>query len=516
MKQLIRYTILCVLVLWLAGCSVSVPQDAQPVSESVSILPDNDGATLPPNIAPLNFRVLEQGDECVVTLEAAGQTMVLGGPEVDIDVEQWHQLLEAARGDTLRTTIYIKMEGQWYRYPTLLNPIAREQADPYISYRIIHPGYVEYEDITIRQRNITNWEERILYDNADFGKEDATTGQCVNCHNYQNYNAAGRMQLHLREMMGGTLITDGKQVTKVNLKTDSTFTAGAYPAWHPTLPLIAYSANATGQAFHTSSTQKVEVIDYGSDLFLYDIPDNRVYSIEEPGTGGAPGKTGRTPDDYEAFPAWNPDGTMLYYCVAHHHQTMESIDQELNQQYDSLRYDIFCRPFDLQSKRFGAQQLVAQVSVQGKSASFPRISPDGRYLLYGVADYGQFHIWHHSADLAILDLQTGQTLDLSAANSEDADSYHSWSSNGRWILFSSRRIDGSYTRLYMAYFDSEGRVHKPLLLPQREPDYYSQLFRSYNVPEWMQQPVEASQHILKEAARGNAKQAQYAGNAVQY
>ncbi len=509
MKRYPTYLLACLLCLLSASCSVTVPDDAQPVETHVSILPDNDGATLPPNIAPLNFSILEQGDACVVTLEAGGKTLTAEGPKVDIDTEAWHELLAAGRGDTLRTTIYIKKEGQWFRYPPLLNPIAREEADPYISYRIIHPGYVEYEDITIRQRNITNWDEDIIYDNAEFGRDDATTGQCVNCHNYQNYNAGGRMQMHLREQLGGTLITDGKHVEKVNLKTDSTFTAGAYPAWHPTLPLIAYSTNATGQAFHTCHTQKVEVIDYGSDLILYDIPENKVYSIEDPGTGSAPGKTGRTPDDYESFPAWSPSGDTLYYCIAHHVQQMESIDQDLNLHYDSLRYDIFCRPFDPKSKSFGAQQLVASPSLRGRSASFPRISPDGRYLLYTEGDYGQFHIWHRSADLAILDLQTDSLLDMSPVNSTDADSYHAWSSNGRWIIFSSRRIDGSYTRLYIAYFDPQGHIHKPVLLPQHDPDYYGQLFRSYNVPEWMTAPVAASKESLIEAAKGNAKQAKF-------
>ena len=61
---------------------------------------------------------------------------------------------------------------------------------------------------------------------------------------------------------------------KSDLKTDSTISAGVYPAWHPTLPLIAYSTNHTGQSFHTRSKAKIEVQDSESDIILYDIEKN--------------------------------------------------------------------------------------------------------------------------------------------------------------------------------------------------------------------------------------------------
>ena len=50
-------------------------------------------------------------------------------------------------------------------------------------------------------------------------------------------------------------------------------------------------------------------------------------------------------------------------------------------------------------------------------------------------------------------------------------------------MFSSRRHDGRYTRLYISYVDEQGAFHKPFLLPQRDPDSNERLFFSYNVPE---------------------------------
>ena len=162
----------------------------------------------------------------------------------------------------------------------------------------------------------------------------------------------------------------------------------------------------------------------------------------------------------------------------------------------------------------------------------PRISPDGKYLLFTLADYGQFHIWHKSADLWLLPLSNEEpdslgshssgthpitmtsAHPLEAVNSTEAESYHAWSSNGRWILCSSRRDDGNYTRLYISYFDRYGQAHHPFRLPQRTADADDLLLRSYNAAEFMVQPVQATSRHLTQAIKADARPATYAGSAL--
>ena len=78
---------------------------------------------------------------------------------------------------------------------------------------------------------------------------------------------------------------------------------------------------------------------------------------------------------------------------------------------------------------------------------------------------------------------------LDEINSPDTESYHSWSSNGRWIIFSSRRHDGVFTRPFIAHIDADGRGSKPFELPCHDPDRHLQMLKSYNVPEFMRGPV---------------------------
>ena len=194
--------------------------------------------------------------------------------------------------------------------------------------------------------------------------------------------------------------------------------------------------------------------------------------------------------EWEVFPAWAPDGKMLYYNSAHYEiQNHAGREREIIDNYKSFHYNIYRKPFDPETKTFGPSELVLDADSLGKSATLPRISPDGRYLLFGMAEYGCFHIWHKDADLYLIDLKTNQLRNLREINSKDVESYHSWSSNGRWILFTSRRDDGGYTRLYIAYFDKNGRAHKPFILPQKDPYFYNDYYKSYNVPEYMTEPV---------------------------
>ena len=497
---------LLLLLLSLIACSPSLPEQFEEVTWRASITPDNFGATLPPNIAPLNFRILRgDADEAVTCIHSEkGGEIIVGGWNVSFDEDDWHRLLDLTRGDSLYVDIYMKAYGHWEHLPTLSYFIANEPIDSYITYRHIRPSYVTYEELTLHERCLESFDERVIYENMRF--KDSNQGQCINCPLPRNWNREAQSQFHVRQAFGGTVFIHGDQVTKINLKTDSTLSAGVYPAWHPTQNLIAYSVNETGQVFHTLDPQKIEVIDYASDLILYNLDENTVQHIDH------------TALEFESFPTWSPDGNTLYYISAHYTCRADDIDADLDTNYDQLHYNIYARDFDQQTHRFGPRRLVFDAEAIGKSASTPRVSPDGKYILFTLADYGQFHIWHKSADLVIISLNpegfSSDCFTLESLNSPESESYHSWSSNGRWILFSSRRDDGNYTRLYISYFDSDGHVHKPFRLPQQSSDTDDLLLRSYNAAEFLVQPLQPTQRQLRRAIKTDARPATYTGSAL--
>ena len=157
--------------------------------------------------------------------------------------------------------------------------------------------------------------------------------------------------------------------------------------------------------------------------------------------------------------------------------------------------------FDAASGRLGRDvDTLCNARTTGRSVSFPRVSPDGAFMLYALSDYGTFSIWHRDADLHMIDLRSGREVETSAVNSPEAESYHSWSSNSRWILFNSRRVDGLYTHVYMAHVSDDGTLSKPFLLPQRDPDFYRTFMKSYNIPEFVRGRVTVPERRIVSAA----------------
>jgi hypothetical protein len=125
--------------------------------------------------------------------------------------------------------------------------------------------------------------------------------------------------------------------------------------------------------------------------------------------------------------------------------------------------------------------------------------------LFALGEYGCFHTWHKDADLYVYDLSNGKYWPLEKANSDYAESYHSWSSDGKWILFASRRDDTNYSRLYIAYVGDGGRAEKAFLLPQQSADFYNFFDRSYNVPEFMLEPVRIEPYKFAEVVKGELR-----------
>ena len=506
--MIMRYTLyfyLAAATLLLFGCQqkAEVPGQFVEAGAEVCIYPDYADVVVPPNIAPLNFMVCDSSATAFVAhlhgkeaslLAAAGEDGV-----VKMDSAQWRALLTANRGSDVSVDVYAKRPDGWVHFKPYSISVAEEPIDAFVSYRLIEPGYELYRQLGLYQRNLTTFEQTPIYENnREYSDGD---NHCVNCHNYRMGNTES-MLFHVRANHGGTIIVQNGKAHKIQLKDSTIITSGVYPSWHPTENLVAFSTNKTGQAFHVYHREKLEVLDEKSDLLLYDVTKNEVCHII------------RTTADLETFPCWAPDGRTLYYCSANISRLLDPsipdslLNQHLLMHYDSIRYNLMSISFDPQTRSFGQPQVEVDAEGVGKSISVPRVSPDGRYILYTLGDYGQFHIWHKSSDLWIKDLETSNCYALTEANSPDVDSFHSWSSNGRWFVFSSRRMDENYTRLFISYFDRQGRAHKAFVIPQEDPEWNILLLKSYNVPELSRNAVSISMkdlhHCIYESEGENA------------
>ncbi len=477
---------------WTANRAPSLPKAFETVDKLPVIYPDYVGTTIPPNVAPLNFYVEEEGDRYLTNVYSKnGAKIVVSGRSARFPLKKWRKLLEANVGETLIFDVYVQKDGKWTRYQSAENKISPDRIDPWLAYRLIEPGYEYGHRISLRQRNIETFEENDFFNNRALA-----TSPCVNCHSFQN-RETDRFLFHYRRVdapsEGGTILVDGKKATKVSAKLEDAGISCSYPAWRPTGDLVAFSTNQTRQIFHLTSTQKIEVFDLMSDLAIYDAKKDELRRLTA------------TNDVFETFPSWSPDGAALYYCAANltpeaAESDVKGRENELPTQIDKFRYNIMRMSFDEKTGTFGAPETAVDAAARGRSASHPRVSPDGKFLVWTEAASGTFPIWRPEADLFIKNLATGEERAWTEANGENSDSYHSWCSNGRWMAFSSRREDGLYTRVYFTHVDADGQATKPFVLPQKEPTRNRRHFKSYNVPELITEPIEIDIKTLTDAA----------------
>jgi hypothetical protein len=464
--------------LWLIRCREATEFHAQHAGEGppARIRPDYTDLTIPPNIAPLNFTVLTPGRRYYVRVKGAAawpRVEVLSrSPSIRLPQRAWRRLLRANTGGAIFLYICtVPAHGTYDIAGPVMLRIAKEPIDPYLVYRVIPPLYNFWGDIEIRERNLESFREKTVLHNR------AASNACLNCHSFRSHQP-DRMTLGVRSGKVGSstvMVRDGK-AEKVGTKF-------AYTAWHPSGQVVAYSVNQVHQFFHSAGAEVRDVVDLDSGLAYYDLRTQTAKT--------APGIN----DDnrLETYPTWSPDGKYLYFCSAAFPWQNRSKIPPAN--YQECRYDLRRISYDVASDRWGEPETVLSSAETGKSILLPRVSPDGRFVLVCMCRYGCFPIYQPSSDLYMLDLKTGECRRLDI-NSPRSESWHSWSSNGRWIAFSSKRNDGLFTRTYLSYVDASGRAHKPFVVPQEDPAFYDSYLNTNTVPELIVSPVPVSARRL--------------------
>ncbi|MBQ9875235.1 MAG: PD40 domain-containing protein [Thermoguttaceae bacterium] len=478
-----------------------------------NIFPDCVGVEIPPNIAPLNFELREEGREFATRFSVdGGFSFDVPGKTVNIPTKKWRRLTSDAKGKRVVVSTCVKTDGQWRALGKFDFFVSEDPIDRFLHYRLIEPGYEYFNRVQLVQRDLETFEERVWFD-----AKAVDNRTCVNCHSFQD-RGTDAFLFHTRRASSGTILYRNGVATKIDPNLPNDPLGAAYPAWNPRLPLIAFSTNATFQMFRSLDKDRIEVLDAASDLILFDAEQGTSRAICE------------TSDALETFPTWSPDGAFLYYCVAKSpysdsapefpNESAVAVEDvfgaepstvldrhkiEATKVFDQFHYNVARRSFDRETRAFGDQEIVFDAESLGKSAVLPRISPDGRTLVFTLSKNGTFPIWRRDADLWELNLDTGESRALDELNSDESESWREWDSSGKWLVFSSRRLDGTFTRVYFARRSEDGRWSKPFLLPQSTPRFNLERTKSYNLPTPTREPIRVAPARLVEAARGDSQ-----------
>ncbi len=495
MKRWSRYLLLIVIImalsvmLWyflpqehtaqLQGCAVQ--------SRLPKIKPDYTDTVIPPNIAPLNFVISEPGTKYFVRIRSTqGQNIEIFSkkPQIIIPAGRWRQLLNANRSNQLFFDVYVKdANDRWLQYQTITNTITSDEIDPYVVYRLMEPTYAIWGDLGVYQRNLENYDESVVLHGSSFERG------CVNCHTFLNNRPESmvigvRGKSRMAKKGSGTILVNHSKVNKIG-------TNFGYTAWHPSGKLLTYSITNVVQFFHTTGAEVRDVLDIDSALAYYlvdsqTIKTNPAFSNKK---------------YLETYPTWSPDGRYLYFCTTP--LLWSAPDKVSPEHYKKVKYDLVRVSYDVKTDQWGQLETILSATETGLSILLPRISPDGRFLLFCMCRYSCFATFQPTSDLYLMDTETARYRKLEVISSEQSESWHCWSSNSRWIVFSSKRPEGVFNRLYISYFDKTGKVYKPFILPQKDPTFYDSFIKTYTLPELVTGPVAVGQRKLVRAVRSS-------------
>ena len=186
--------------------------------------------------------------------------------------------------------------------------------------------------------------------------------------------------------------------------------------------------------------------------------------------------------------AWSPDGSSLVFARAEAKEAYPGGTQLAEWSNDpretQVRYDLYRIPFD--GGRGGTPVPIAGASANGMSNSFPKISPDGRFIVFVQAKNGL--LMRPDSKLYIVPAEGGQAR-LMRCNTALMNSWHSFSPNGRWLVFSSKSRS-PYTQLFLTHIDENGNDTPAVMIENS-----TAANRAANIPEFVNVKPEDFQRI---------------------
>jgi len=479
-------------ILFIVSCQKQKEEIEDPIltNQFAAIDPDYGGVVIPPNIAPLNFEIREKGIRFYVNIhskqgnpiEIMSQT-----PRIIIPESRWRALLNVNAGESLYLDVRVKTEnGQWVQYPAITNKIAREKIDGYLVYRKIPPVHNTWREMGLYQRNLQNYDESRFMENRTFKYG------CCHCHAFCN-NRTDRMSIGIRSRVfdSSLLLVEDGIASKVGL-------AFGFSAWHPSGRMLACSFNKPHLLIHAARNEIRDIVDLDSWIGCY-FTDSKTLKTTP--------KLSRK-DYFESYPAWSPDGGYLYFCsspIPWADRNKIPVDF-----YTQVKFDLFRISYDIKRDRWGDLEPVFLAKETGLSVLQPRVSPDGRWLLFTMCEHGCWPIYQSNSDIYIADLKTARETGnyqyrKMEISTDQCESWHSWSSNSRWVVFNSKKGNPLFSRLYLAFVDTSGRIHKSLLVPQKDPAFYNSCLITYTIPELVTEPVPVRGENLARLIRDSRK-----------
>jgi len=309
---------------------------------------------------------------------------------------------------------------------------------------------------------------------------------CANCHSFsRDGNTLGMDVDGPHGDKGAYAIAPLERVTVIG--DEQVITWNSFPdkpEGHQTIGFLS-QISPDGKFVVSTLNEELYVTNFADYRFLQVFYPTRGiigwYSTE---TGEIKALPGADDTDYvHCQPAWSPDGSYLIFARARAFDAYPPGQEDAKYSGDpkepQIQYDLVRMPFN--GGKGGTPVPVEGASANGMSNTFPKISPDGKWLVFTQCKNGQ--LMRRDGRLRIVSVEGGEAREMNC-NTPLMNSWHSFSPNGRWMVFSSKSRT-PYTQMFLTHFDENGNDTPAILIPNS-----TAANRAVNIPEFVNRPYD--------------------------
>ena len=319
---------------------------------------------------------------------------------------------------------------------------------------------------------------------------------CANCHSFSKDGKTLALDVDGPQNDKGTYAIVSL-APQTSIRTEDVFTWNDFPDKPPGQRTIGFMAQLSPDARYAVTT-------VNEDVFVDNFKDYRFLQVFYPTRGilawydratrrirALPGAD--NPNFVQTNGFWSPDGKYLVFARAAARDAYPQGRKMAQFAGDPLeppiQYDLYRIPFN--AGKGGRPTPIAGASNNRMSNSFPKVSPDGRWIVFVQSHNGQ--LMRPDSQLYIVPSQGGQARRM-RCNTALMNSWHSFSPNGRWLVFSSKSRS-PYTQMFLTHIDEEGNDSPAILIENSTASN-----RAVNIPEFVNIPQDGLLHIDVPAA----------------
>jgi len=319
---------------------------------------------------------------------------------------------------------------------------------------------------------------------------------CANCHSFSSDGKTLGMDVDGPENDKGTYAI-APIAPEMSIRNEDVITWNSFAGKTKGLNTLGFMAQISPDGRWAVTTLNEQV-------YIDNFKDYRFLQAFYP-TRGILGWYNRATRQMEALPGaddpryvqtnavWSPDGKYLVFARAEARDAyppgrpMAAYTNDPNE--TPMQYDLYRIPFN--AGKGGRAEPIAGASRNGMSNSFPKVSPDGRWIVFVEAHNGL--VMRPDSRLYIVPSEGGAAR-LMRCNMAPMNSWHSFSPNGRWLVFSSKSRS-PYTQMFLTHVDEEGRDSPPIFIENS-----TAANRAVNIPEFVNIPPDGLRKIEVPAA----------------